>query len=87
MDRGNRRRRIRAAELVLRRPRPPRLVPSKDEVVQQATIPVDKPCENNNNEESTTKECIDESADNGAVLTPSRKRVGFYSIEVSPLEI
>ncbi|EER04154.1 hypothetical protein Pmar_PMAR019571 [Perkinsus marinus ATCC 50983] len=71
MDRGNRRRRIRAAELVLRRPRPPRLLPSKDEVVQQATIPVDKPCKNNNNEESTTKECIDESADNGAVLTPS----------------
>ncbi|KAF4719106.1 hypothetical protein FOZ62_011649 [Perkinsus olseni] len=69
LDRGNRRRRIRGAELVIRRPRPLRLSPPEHEAAHAVTIPVDRTCRVN--EDSLTKECVDDLADDSAILTPS----------------
>ncbi|EER17902.1 hypothetical protein Pmar_PMAR027618 [Perkinsus marinus ATCC 50983] len=68
IDRGNRRRMIRGAELVIRRPRPPRLAPTDEEEAAKrvAISPTGQV-----NADALTKKCVDELGDDSAIPTPS----------------
>lgn len=72
IDRGNRRRMIRGAELVIRRPRPPRLAPTDEEEAAQrvAISPTGRV-----NADALTKKCVDELGDDSAIPTPSETLV------------